>query len=101
MIEKLKPIRECLTIAKEATTFRSPDKRKIEIMYAQVANGLALIDEITATLESEELLEEVAQAVRLVNLYGKEDGHEYIEGGRKIAQAAIDVINDSHKSHRP
>lgn len=40
----------------------------------------------------DKLINKMAEAIRLVNLYGKEDGHEYIEGSRKIAEAALDAL---------
>lgn len=43
-------------------------------------------------LDKDKMIEEVAQAIRLVNLYGNNDGHEFLEGSRKIAKAAIKAM---------
>lgn len=45
-------------------------------------------------INRKELLEAMAQAIRCVDLYGQNDGHEYLEGSQKIAEAALDALLD-------
>ena len=40
-------------------------------------------------INREDAIEKMAEAIRIVNLYGQNDGHEYIEGSRKLAEAAL------------
>lgn len=45
-------------------------------------------------ISRKELLEAMAQAIRCVDLYDQNDGHEYLEGSQKIAEAALDALLD-------
>ena len=40
----------------------------------------------------DKIIEAMMDAIRLVDLYGKNDGHEYIDGSRKIAEAAFQAF---------
>jgi len=43
----------------------------------------------------EELIEKMANAIRVVNLYGASDGHEYLEGSKILAKAALQALLSS------
>ena len=43
-------------------------------------------------MNKEKAKQAIAGAIRLVNLYSADDGHEYIEGSEKLAEAALNAL---------
>ena len=99
MIEKLQTIREALEYQKRTAINGMASHR--DIIAGSCVERLALLDEITATLDSEELVEEVAILMQkdfpVVNTGIQKDGKWGVRPleialFRRLAQAAINSI---------
>ena len=103
-VEPINKNKELIKEAEEAISTQELDY-SICLDGGKVVNSQKLVERLTEALkeqqqvmDSEELVEKVAGAIRLVDLHGEFDAHEYLEGSRKIAQAVIKTIRGGIKT---